>query len=112
MRRPGCDEDNLEMADFLCDFCGSVWIEDLPMVEGHKGSCICGKCLTVAYTGVVLGEAGSAPEGYQCTLCLEKRPEHGWASPVREEASICRRCIKQCAGVLSKDKETPWTRPG
>ncbi|MBK7403524.1 MAG: hypothetical protein IPJ41_02535 [Phycisphaerales bacterium] len=81
MRRPGCDEDNLAMSDVLCDFCESIWTEELPMVEGHHGSCICGRCLTIAYTEVALHDLNAAPAGYKCTLCLEERPDAAWASP-------------------------------
>ncbi len=121
MRKPGIDEDNVQMSDVLCDFCHREWTEETPMIEGHHGSCICGRCLRVAYVTVVRDEAPTAPEDYHCTLCLEKeqdraaqnRPnEPGWQSPMYEEAMICRRCIKLGAGVLHKDKAFDWTRPG
>lgn len=111
MRRPGCDEDNLAMSDVLCDFCENVWTEELPMVEGHHGSCICGRCLTIAYTEVALHDLNAAPAGYKCTLCLENRPDAAWASPLREGVFICRRCIKQSAGVLNKDPDSGWKKP-
>ncbi len=110
MRRPGCDEDNLQMSDVMCDFCGNEWTLERPMVEGHHGSCICGPCLTVAYTELVVAQGGDAPAGYKCTLCLEHRDDPGWASPARE-AWACRRCVKQSAGVMGKDKESGWSRP-
>lgn len=112
MRREGCDEDDLQMSDFLCDFCGNEWTDDRPMVEGHHGSCICGRCLTVAYTQLVVesGE-GDAPGGSKCTLCLEHREDPMWASPARDGAVACRRCVKQSAGVLQKDKDIPWSKP-
>jgi len=82
------------------------------MVEGHRGAIICGRCLTVAYTEVVLHGLDSAHEpGAACSLCLEQRDEAMWTSPAREHAHACRRCIKQAAGVLTKDKESGWTRP-
>lgn len=90
------------------------------MIEGHHGSCICGKCLTVAYTAVVINATNAAVDDFKCTLCLEgpddreamDRPsEHGWQSPMYPEASVCRRCIKQAAGALHKDKDTPWYKP-
>lgn len=111
MRKPGTNEDDVQMSDVLCDFCRREWTEDLPIVEGHHGSCLCGKCLTVAYTEVVLNEVDSGPPGYQCTLCLEHRKEPAWRSPAYPEAVACRRCIKQCAGVLQKDKEMGWRKP-
>lgn len=117
MRREGCDEDNLAMEDFLCDFCGNVWTDDRPMVEGHHGSCVCGHCLTVAYVELGLttrgGDSGGSegiPAGTKCNLCLEVREESMWSSPMRE-AYLCKRCTKQSAGVLQKDKDIPWTKP-
>lgn len=115
MRRPGCDEDNLTAEDFLCDFCARTWAEDRPMVEGHHGSCICGPCLSVAYTALVLqspeaGDPGLAPPGTKCALCLEQRDEPAWPSPVRD-AAACRRCVKQSAAVLQKDKSNSWKKP-
>ena len=46
MRKPGTNENNVEMTDVLCDFCQREWSEDIPMVEGHQGSCVCGNCLS------------------------------------------------------------------
>ena len=111
MHRPGSDPSNMQTSDFLCDFSGIAWDGAFPLVEGHKGSLISGDCLTVAYREVVLGDHGSAPEGYTCTLCLEQRDEPGWQSPVRPAAVICRRCIKQGAGRLHKDPDWDWTKP-
>ena len=34
---------------FRCDFCRSGWDERLAIVEWHRGSIICGRCLSVAY---------------------------------------------------------------
>jgi hypothetical protein len=110
MRKPGCDEDNLQMSDVMCDFCGSEWTMDRPMVEGHHGSSICGPCLTVAYTELVLNKGRNAPEGYKCVLCLEHREDPGWQSPACE-ACVCRRCVKQSTGVMNKDKDIEWSRP-
>jgi hypothetical protein len=111
MRREGCDEDNLQMSDVMCDACAKEWTHELPMVEGHQGSCICGRCLTVAYADLVNNKGGEAPEGYKCTLCLELREDPGWVSPMFDDKCFCRRCVKQCSGVLNKDKETDWSRP-
>lgn len=111
MRKPGTDENNVQMSDVLCDFCESEWIESLPMIEGHHGSCVCGKCLTVAYTEVVLSQTNSGPAGYSCTMCLEKRDDPAWQSPVRDIAVICLRCIKLAARALERDKDLPWSRP-
>lgn len=120
MRKPGTDENNVQMSDVLCDFCMRQWTEDHPMIEGHRGSCICGNCLTIAYRQVVLHGESSAPADFLCTMCLERDKdravlnragEPGWQSPVRSEAVICRRCIKLAAGVLHKDKDFNWKKP-
>lgn len=90
------------------------------MVEGHQGSCICGNCLTIAYVEVVMNKDAHQVGEFKCALCLEssadraalrRKDESGWRSPAHAETAICRRCIKQTAGVLSKDKESGWTRP-
>jgi hypothetical protein len=120
MRRPGTDPMDVRMEDVLCDFCHQPWSDERPMVEGHQGACICGKCLTIAYREVALDNAGSAPADFKCIMCLEgpedrralERPvESGWQSPMYLEASICRRCIKQSAGVLHKDPDIEWRKP-
>jgi hypothetical protein len=111
MRKPGTDEDNVQMSDVICDFCHSEWHEDEPMIEGHHGSCICGKCMTVAYTDVLIAKANTGPDGYKCTMCLEQRDDPAWQSPMYDEAVICRRCIKLGAGALHKSKEFDWSKP-
>src|SRR5262245_39137474 len=111
MRKPQTDDDNVQMSDVLCDFCRAEWTEELPMVEGHHGSCICGRCLTIAYNDVILNNHDSGPTGYKCVMCLEQRKEPAWQSPAHDEAVICRRCIKQSAGVLQKEKELGWRKP-
>ncbi len=121
MRKPGTDENDVQMTDVLCDFCEREWSEDIPMMEGHEGSCVCGNCLKLAYADVVLNGHDSAPDwDWQCPLCLEKNDdrtalnradEPGWQSPIREEAVLCRRCLKMGAGVLGKDPEMDWEKP-
>lgn len=119
MQKPGIDPENVQMNDILCDFCRAEWTEKLPMVEGHQGHTICGKCLRVAYMSTV-GEGGigtpadmvSVAPGYLCVLCLEHRDDPGWQSPAYPEAVICRRCVKMSAGVLEKDPDFGWKRPG
>ena len=111
MRKPGTNELNVQMSDVICDFCHHEWTDARPMVEGHQGSCICGSCLTVAYTELALLNEAPAPAGYTCRLCLEQRDDPGWPSPVDETAVICRRCAKQSAGVLHKSKDYDWTKP-
>ena len=121
MRKPDTNESNVQMSDVLCDFCRREWTEDLPMVEGHQGSCICGRCLTIAYTEVVNNSVNAAPADFKCALCLEalrdrqalkRESEPGWQSPAYPESGICRRCIKQSAGVLVKDPDSGWKKPG
>lgn len=98
---------------FKCDFCLNPWAEDRPMVEGHRGSLICARCLTVAYSEVVAHERGTTPpEGVACALCLEDRSQAHWQSPAREQAWACERCIRQSGQMLEKDPDSGWTRPG
>lgn len=121
MRKPGIDESNVQMSDVLCDFCRRQWTEDVPMIEGHQGSCLCARCLTMAYTEVVVNGAVSAPAGYKCPMCLEEEAdrealnrggEPGWQSPLHPEAVVCRRCIELAARQLEKDEDHAWQRPG
>lgn len=109
MRKPGIDEANAQMSDFLCDFCGSEWTEELPMVEGHKGSIICGACLREAYRRIVVQGASLAEEGYSCTLCLLTKPEPAWVSA--SGAVACRWCIEKSASMLVKDSDSGWQAP-
>jgi hypothetical protein len=90
------------------------------MVEGHHGSCICGNCLTIAYTIVVLHDRSTAPADFTCTMCLEKNADReaekradntGWQSPMHDGAIICRRCVKLAGGTLHKDAESNWRKP-
>lgn len=112
MHREGMDEDNAQAEDFLCDFCHNHWAADRPMVEGHRGSLICGRCLTVAYREVVLAQGGVAlAEREVCTLCLAPTSEPVWVSPAFAMAKACRKCLKQSAGVLQKDPESGWKKP-
>lgn len=111
MQRPGANPLDMQVEDFLCDFCAKAWDGEFPMVEGHKGSLICGDCLTVAYRQILVDDAPNAPDGAPCTMCLEHRDEPAWRSPVREEAVICRRCCKQSAGRLTKDPDVAWEKP-
>ncbi len=121
MRKPGTDETDVQMTDVLCDFCHREWTADVPMLEGHQGSCVCGRCLTLAYADVVVAGRDTAPGGYTCPMCLEaaedraalnRAGEPGWQSPVVDDAVMCRRCIKLAAGALEKDKDLGWKRPG
>ena len=110
MRREGCNPDDVQMSDVLCDFCGREWAHDVAMVEGHQGACICGACLAVAYAAIVHPDLPSgAPQ--PCTMCLERRADPAWESPVREGARICRRCARQSGTVLEKDPDSGWRKP-
>ncbi|MGI9014052.1 MAG: ClpX C4-type zinc finger protein [Phycisphaerales bacterium] len=120
MRREGTNEEDVKMGDVLCDFCHRGWSEDQPMLEGHQGSCICGRCLTVAYREVVLSGTTSGIRNYTCPMCLEgefdrealgRIDEPSWQSPAWPDAVICRRCIKLAAGALHKDPDYQWKKP-
>ena len=109
MHREGTDPDNVQIEDVLCDFCGqAAWAREIPCVGGHKGSLICGDCLSVAYETVAHVREGSS--GETCTMCLEQRDEPTW-SGTRDAATICRRCVKQSAGALHKSKDWDWSKP-
>lgn len=97
---------------FKCDFCRAAWGEDLPMVEGHRGSLICVKCLTIAYAEVIRAGAGVPHEQVDnCTMCLSHREDPHWRSPAYDDAVICRWCLERAALMLAKDPETDWTPP-
>ena len=111
MRKPETDPDNVRMSDVLCDFCLCEWTEEIAMVEGHHGSCICGSCLRSGWEHVVVSGLDDAIEGWKCTMCLENRSDPCFKSPMREEARVCRRCIRLSAQALRKD-DTDWDAPG
>lgn len=81
------------------------------MVEGHQGSLICAPCLALAYTQLAINDAGDSPGGWACTMCLEERDQPAWRSPLREEAIVCLRCVKQSATQLDKDPDVAWSKP-
>lgn len=118
MRREGCDEENLSPEDFLCDFCGQAWASDRAMVEGHRGSLVCARCLTLAFDELwnrlggedLPAESGANLTGPTCAMCLERRDERHWRSPVRE-AWLCKRCAKQSVVMLERDPESGFSRP-
>lgn len=110
MQRPGINPEHAEMSDFLCDFCRQEWTEALPMVEGHRGSLICGACLTIAYTEVFLLNLSGAPAGATCTMCLQEITGPAWKSP-EHDCLVCKRCLNQAASTLSKDKDFNWKKP-
>ena len=111
MQRDGANPEDMQVSDFICDFCHRPWDGTFPMVEGHQGSLICGNCLKIAYTETVLMKAHTAPAGATCTMCLEERPDAMWQSPQHEEACVCTRCLKQGAGRLHKDPDWAWKKP-
>lgn len=81
------------------------------MVEGHKGSLICGPCLSLAYRAVVLGGAPLMEDHSSCAMCLMHKREPSWQSPANPEAWICTWCVEKSAGMLEKDPETAWVKP-
>ncbi len=111
MQREGADKQNMQVSDFLCDFCGRAWNGTFPLIEGHEGSLICGNCLTVAYTHIVIQRDEARYAGATCTMCLEEREDPMWQSPVREEAFACRRCLRQGGTRLHKDPDWQWSKP-
>lgn len=112
MQREGINENNASPEDFLCDFCMNHWTEQSPMVEGHRGSLICAKCLTDAYREIVYKESGvPLAEGTTCRLCLSPTDDPTWGKAECPEARACRKCIRQSTAVLEKDKEFGWKRP-
>ncbi len=111
MHRQGINPDNVKPDDILCDFCGTpAWANDTPCVEGHQGSIICGKCLTVAYE-LVINQKQRIETEDQCRMCLEHRDENGWQGAFEPPAIICVRCVKQASGALNKSKHWDWTKP-
>jgi len=113
MHREGHDPEDIQPADILCDFCmRPTWELDIPSIEGHHGSVVCVECLEVAWKVLVVDKQGMevSPDCI-CKMCLEQRDGPWWTSPVRDEASICRRCVKQSAGVLHKSKDWDWQKP-
>ena len=65
-----------------CDFCSKVWDpsgEEI-MIEGHKGSLLCFKCLSAAYASVVLHKTGDEFKGQMCVMCLEERAQPQWVA--------------------------------
>lgn len=81
------------------------------MVEGHKGSLICGPCLSLAYRQVVLGSAPLMEDHSSCTMCLMHKREPSWQSPAHPDAWICSWCVEKSAKMLEKDPDTAWVRP-
>lgn len=113
MHREGANPENMQLEDFLCDFCAQPWAEDRPFVEGHRGACICGKCLTLAFADLAVYFVSDQPKDEElCTLCLEAKPDAPhWRSPLHDDKIACVNCVKRAAGVLHKDPDTEWAKP-
>jgi len=113
MHREGSDPGLMSAEDFLCDYCLNHWTPQRPMVEGHRGSLICGACLSVAYLEVkVRGSASPLEEHETCCLCLTPRTCGHWRSEAPAlRPLVCADCIEQAARKLEKDKDCDWTRP-
>ncbi|MEN0019973.1 MAG: hypothetical protein AAF747_03710 [Planctomycetota bacterium] len=111
MRKPGTNEADVRMSDVLCDFCHREWADDVPMIEGHQGACICGGCLRFAFSALMLERMDMRADKPMCTMCREQRDEAMWQSPMHAEAWVCRRCVKLASGVLHKDADWDWERP-
>lgn len=103
-----------QLIESRCDYCTRIWDPEGTelMIEGHQGSLICLKCLSIAYADVVQAGGGFQNQGLKCTMCIEDREQPQWESPVNEGVRICLRCMKQAATALEKDPETGWKRPG
>lgn len=120
MRKPDADESNVQMSDVLCDFCRREWTDDIAMIEGHRGSCICADCLRAACLAVGMSTPPEGRRDFTCIMCLEsevdrialnRAEETGWMSPRYSEAVICRRCVRLAAGVLERADDFEWSRP-
>ena len=111
MQRAGADPMDMQVSDFLCDFCVRAWDGAFPMVEGHQGSLICDRCLEVAYRELVLAKGDSTRVPYHCTMCLEERSQPGWTSPMVDGKAVCLRCVNQAAVRLERDEDWQWARP-
>ncbi|MEM9558878.1 MAG: hypothetical protein AAF995_01120 [Planctomycetota bacterium] len=113
MQREDAHPESMDMGDFLCDYCEQAWSLERHMVEGHRGACVCSNCLTIAWTEIVAGDVSDQPEPEEaCALCRETgRAEAHWRSPMTGKLA-CKRCVKQSAGVLHKDRDIEWSKPG
>ena len=112
MHRAGADPNNMTPEDFLCDYCGNSWADDRPMIEGHRGSCLCVKCLSVAYRVLAIDDDGVASsESTTCAMCITTNGEFPlWESP-STGAFACAQCVKRTAGIMHKDPDIAWTKP-
>lgn len=112
MHREGIDSENVLPEDILCDYCGeAAWSKSQPCIEGHQGSIVCGSCLTMAYKELVLANNKEHQTEEKCRMCLEHRDDPVWLGIIEPNAPICRRCVKQSAGALTKSKHWDWSKP-
>jgi len=93
-----------------CDFTGTEWDEQVPMIEGHRGAVICLDALRRA-----IDQAAEADAPFMCTMCRRER-EAGkkmWRHPdppetATPDAAICWPCIRQADKAFGKDPDTDW----
>lgn len=91
-----------------CDFCGTDWDGQSPVIEGHRGSIICLECLKAALKGLAASE-----DKYQCVLCLREGilpTVKRWSHPNHPDTFACQSCIQQAADVFDKDPDVQWTK--
>ena len=95
-----------------CDFCGTDWDEQLPMIEGHRGSVLCLECLKQA-----LDEAEPIDKPFEGTLCLSRKPAgiKAWQHPapkpspgLNPDAQLCWDCIRLAAKGFHKDPDVDF----
>ena len=111
MHRKGMNPDNVQPEDILCDYCAvPAWSENIPCIEGHQGSVICGNCLSIAFN-YAINHKDRIITDQQCRMCLEHRDDNGWEGKIDPVAIICVRCIRQASGALHKSKHWDWTKP-
>ncbi len=95
-----------------CDFTGQVWDQEIPMIEGHRGSVI-----SIAALALAVEQALPTPVSVACTLCL-RTVEPGtriWSHPApppeaNREAVVCWDCIRQADRAFAKDPDVDWER--
>ncbi len=82
------------------------------MIEGHRGSLICGNCLGMSYRELWLNLGGDPLAEHEvCSLCLSNNGDPVWRSPADDKAIVCKRCSKQSVVMLERDEEVGWKRP-
>jgi len=95
-----------------CDFTGTDWDQEAPMIEGHQGSVISLEALAMA-----IEQAAPVSKMLKCTMCLRDIdvPDKAWSHPdppttANPNAVICWDCIQQADRAFSKDPDSGWTR--